>query len=90
MPRYFTIHNSSIGIKGGRYTAERPMHTAHNVAEKLFRNLSNPTTIHFCIRETTKNSKHKVYHYVANNSKHKITVRSDKQKRMQTGGGEII
>jgi hypothetical protein len=68
MSRYFTLESSSIGITGGRYKSEKPSLAAKKIAEKLFQN-SKKKVISLCIRETTKNSKKKSYHYKAKKTK---------------------
>lgn len=62
--RYFTIEKTSISIPKGRYEAAKPIEAAKKIASKLFM-LTDDLKISFSIRETTKNSAKRVYHYEA-------------------------
>jgi hypothetical protein len=62
--RYFTIEKATISIPKGRYKATKPINAAKKIAGKLFL-LTNDPKISFSIRETTKNSQKKIYHYEA-------------------------
>jgi hypothetical protein len=62
--RYFTIEKTAISIHKGRYEATNPINAAKKIAGKLFL-LTNDPKISFSIRETTKNSQKKIYHYEA-------------------------
>jgi hypothetical protein len=86
MKRNFTIQSSSVGVKGGRYSDIVPMNVAKKVAKNLFQNYK-VSKIVFCIRETTKNSKKKQYHYIAIRKKNNITVKSD-SKTVRRGGNK--
>jgi len=77
MRRSFTIQNSSINIKDGRFIAETVREVAKNIAKKLFKNCSK-NIIHFTVRETTKDSKKKLYNYTATNANNTIKIKSKK------------
>lgn len=79
---------------GGRYLADTPIQAAKKIAEKLFTNSKKKKLI-ISIKETTKNSSHKTYKYVAekhlknakqNAKQYKISVYSYK-KNKQNGAG---
>ncbi len=84
--RYFTIISSNIQYNGGRYMAETPKNAAKKSAKFLFTKTSI-VKIYFCIKETTKNSKHKEYYYTAIHKGDKIQVLSQKKK---TGGNHFF
>jgi hypothetical protein len=86
MKRNFTIQSSSLGVKGCRYSDIVPMNVAKKVAKNLFQNYK-VSKIVFCIRETTKNSKKKQYHYIAIRKKDIIKVKSD-NKTIRGGNGK--
>ncbi len=75
MDRFFTIDsvNGSKNKGGGRYKGSSPMMVAKKVAEKLCKN-----KMMFSIRETTKDSKKKTYHYTAIRNKDRIKVAVNK------------
>jgi hypothetical protein len=62
--RYFTIEKTTISIPKGRYEATKPIDAAKKIATKLLLLTSDPK-ISFSIRETTKNSQKKIFHYEA-------------------------
>lgn len=86
MNRNFTIQSSSLGVKGGRYSDIVPINVAKKVAKNLFKNYKISKIV-LCIRETTKNSKKKQYHYIAIRKKHIIKVKSN-NKTIRGGGSE--
>ena len=67
--RSFTIHQSSISEKGGRYKSDTPISVANKVAQDLFDKHPRTKKLSFCIRETTKNSKKRLYYYIADKKK---------------------
>lgn len=77
MERYFTLSDG-----GGRYKGDKPIDVAKKLAQKL---VKNKKQVSFSIRETTKNSKKKTYHYVATKSKDKITVKANKKAAIRGG-----
>lgn len=79
--RSFTIHQSSISEKGGRYKSDTPISVANKVAQDLFDKHPRTKKLSFCIRETTKNSKKRLYYYIADKKK----VR--RVKKHKGGGG---
>lgn len=82
MYRSFTIHTV-----GGRYLADKPMEAAKKAASKLFKD-SKVKRMTFCLRETTKDSKKKLYHYKADKLvKGGFKVSVDKSKKKNKGGG---
>lgn len=83
MNRNFKIISSNVGFNGGRFSDLYPIKAAYKVAEKLFLN-NKLHKIDFCIQETTKNSKKKLYKYIAIKKKDKIKVKSNRKIR---GGG---
>lgn len=87
MNRIFTIYSCCLGIKGGRYPEITPIKAAKKVAKKLFSKKKN-SKIYFCIRETTKNSKKKLFNYIAIIKEYKIEVRTY-NKKIQKGGFNI-
>jgi hypothetical protein len=84
--RSFTINESSINISGGRYTASTPILAGKKIAKKLFADIEGNKQnrikkIYFCVKETTKTSKKKLYNYIATKSitgdkKYKIEVKA--------------
>jgi hypothetical protein len=84
MARTFTIHTGR-----GRYVADTPIDAAKKAAAKLFKN-NKAKSLRFCIRETTKDSKKKLYYYKAykadKNAKDSIIVSVDKSKKTFSGG----
>ncbi len=62
--RYFTIEKTIVSISKGRYEAKKPIDAAKKIARKLLTYTNDPK-ISFSIRETTKNSQKKIYHYEA-------------------------
>jgi hypothetical protein len=77
MPRSFTIHTV-----GGRYKADIPIEAAKKAAAKLFKDTKSKS-LTFCIRETTKDSKKKLYHYKATRTaKGGIQVSVNKNKKI--------
>jgi hypothetical protein len=84
MARTFTIHTGR-----GRYVADTPIDAAKKAAAKLFKN-NKAKSLRFCIRETTKDSKKKLYYYKAykadKNAKNSIIVSVDKSKKTFSGG----
>ncbi len=87
MPRSFTIHT---GSGTGRYKTDTPMEAAKKAAAKLFKDTKSKS-LTFCIRETTKDSKKKLYHYKATRTaKGVIQVSVNKNKKIvsaYTSGG---
>ena len=78
--RNFTIDYSSIGVKGGKFKSNTPQESAKKAAKKL---LENTNKVTFCIRETTKDSKKKTYHYKATKkllNKPTVTVKNGVKK----------
>lgn len=75
--RNFTIDYSSTSHTNGRYSAEKPIEAAKKAAEKLFSE-SNSPEIRLCMRETTMDSRHRSYHYVASRKNNAIKVATDK------------
>jgi len=82
MNRNFTIFYSSLGVKGSRYSDTVPINVAKKFAKKIFSN-NNICKIDFCIRETTKNSKKKLYYYTAIKKGDNIKVKSDRKKKQK-------
>ena len=94
--RYFTIERSSINIKGGRYKADAPREAAKKAAARLFKEAKTKTQLTFCLRETTKGSKQKEYHYTGkkvyekkSKTEFKISVVSRKKYVKNSGGSTI-
>jgi hypothetical protein len=85
MHRSFTIHTV-----GGRYKADTPIEAAKKAAAKLFKDTKSKS-LTFCIRETTKDSRKKLYHYKATRTaKGDIQVSVNKNKKVISaykGGG---
>ena len=85
MPRSFTIHTGT-----GRYKTDTPMEAAKKAAAKLFKDTKSKS-LTFCMRETTKDSKKKLYHYKATRTtKGVIKVSVNKNKKIvsaYTSGG---
>ena len=69
--RTFTIANSCINMKGGRYNSLNPMSAAKKAATQLFKKAKKSSKykslrkITFCLRETTIDSDKLEYHYKA-------------------------
>jgi hypothetical protein len=86
MTRSFTIHSASKNIEGlKRYRTDTPIEAAKKAAAKLFKD-SKAKSLNFCIRETTKDSKKKLYHYKADKTaKGGIRVSADKSKKTVNG-----
>jgi hypothetical protein len=81
MDRFFTIAsvNGSKKIRGGgRHKGSTPMMVAKKVADKLCNENKMKNKIMFSIRETTKDSKKKTYHYTAIRKKDKLKVAVNK------------
>jgi len=94
--RYFTIERSSIKTKGGRYKADAPREAAKKAAARLFKEAKTKTQLTFCLRETTKGSKQKEYHYTGkkvyekkSKTEFKISVVSRKKYVKNSGGSTI-
>lgn len=77
--RNFIIESSSIGVKGHRYKSDNVLIAGKKGAKYLFGKATSVGKISFCIRETTRGSSNKKYHYVATNKKDTITVSSMKK-----------
>lgn len=73
---------------GGRYSGSSPLSVAKKVAELLLEK-SNKNTVSFCLRETTRNSKKKLYNYVGYWKKGKVCVRVNKRK-VRGGNAKIV
>lgn len=70
MPKY-TIIVSSVGLKGGEYTATSPSEAAEKAGKKLFVRLNDPTrrSITFTIRELKQKREYK-YNITRKNNKY--------------------
>ena len=64
----FTIYQSSIGEKGGRYISKTPYSAANKAANRLFKATSS-NTLNFIIQKTTNGSNKKFYAYSATRTK---------------------
>lgn len=98
--RNFTITDSSIGYKGGKYSANKtnmPLSAAHRAARILFRVAQNKSgkkdwkqyesendLIKFTIRETTRGSDKNEYQYEAKI----IDLKKDEIKKVKRGDVE--
>jgi hypothetical protein len=69
--RYFTIFKSGINYTGGKFVADTPKEAAIKAAKTLFKR-SQISKMDFVIKETSKNSKNKLYFYKYNIDAHKI------------------
>jgi len=90
--RSFALDYSSIGISSGTFRSSGPAVAAKKAASKLFEKSDSKTRkITFCLRESTRGSKKKQYHYTATKVQNKILVSSaQKQKRSRrVKGGEV-
>jgi hypothetical protein len=83
--RYFKIFNADIHHTAGRYAAEKPRDAAKKAAAALFKTSYKIKTLNLSIKETTKNSQHKVYHYKCTYDT-KIRIMS----RKKTGGNNTF
>jgi hypothetical protein len=63
--RYFSIFKSGINYTGGKFVADTPKEAAIKAAKTLFK-LSQLSKMNFVIKETSKNSKNKLYFYKYN------------------------
>ena len=69
MSRSFTVdsvyHSSGrkLRFKGGRYMSEFPSNAARKAFSKISQSMSGRVSLEVHIRETTQNSKHKIYKY---------------------------
>jgi hypothetical protein len=77
--RHFTIFKSAINYTGGKYIAETPKEAAIKAAKLLLKK-SNILTMKFVMKETSKNSKNRLYFYKYIFKKNNIEV--SKNKRM--------
>ena len=64
----FTIYESSVGEKGGRYISKTPYSAANKAASRLFKSTSS-NSISFIIQKTTNGSNKKFYSYSATRTK---------------------
>jgi hypothetical protein len=83
--RYFKIFSADIHHTAGRYAAEKPRDAAKKAAAALFKTSYKIKTLNLSIKETTKNSQHKVYHYKCTYDT-KIRIMS----RKKTGGNDTF
>lgn len=84
--RCFTIQQSSVGNIGGRFKSDTPITVARKIAEELFDKHPRTKKISFCIRETTKNSKKKLYYYTADKLKKSDKINVYRAKKHKGGG----
>lgn len=76
-------------LRGSRYSDTVPINVAKKFAKKIFQN-NKICKINFCIRETTRNSKKKLYHYIAIRKGDNIKVKSDRKKIQKGGDGDTF
>lgn len=84
MTRYFTIHKSYISTQAIRCKAETAIQAAKLIAKKLFTH-TNKSKISMSLRETTKDSKKRIYNYIGTNYNNQIKVVSHRKSK---GGNE--
>jgi hypothetical protein len=84
MTRYFTIHKSSIPTQAIRCKAETAIQAAKLIAKKLFTH-TNKSKISMSLRETTRDSKKRIYNYIGTNYNNQIKVVSHRKSK---GGNE--
>ena len=83
--RSFTVEESSVHIRGGRYISLAPMDAAKKAARTLFTNAKGEhKSIRMVIKETTSGSSHDFFSYTA----HKIALPKPYQTR--TIGDKVI
>lgn len=104
--RHFTIHNvdnkNYSSEVGGRYTSNLPLDAAKKAFSRMLRNnKSKQISFTIEIRETTRNSKHKIYKYelrrvekiqplTLNNVVHKYDIFSKNEKQKDTSNRETL
>jgi hypothetical protein len=81
--RYFILECASVRLKGIRLRGTAVRSVAKKAGEYLFKN-SSKKMINFCLKETTKNSRHKSYNYRARISSSGIITLKTKKSN---GGG---
>ena len=68
--RTFTVVGSSISVIKGRYVSSTPYSAARKAATQQFKKAkADVKKIKFLLKETTQNSPHKTYFYVATREK---------------------
>jgi hypothetical protein len=84
MSRSFTVENvknSTTGKKilftGGRYISENPSNAARKAFSQISKAMSGRFSLEITLRETTQNSKHKLYKYKVTRIKRPIEVIKD-------------
>jgi secreted Zn-dependent insulinase-like peptidase len=90
MERTFTIESSEVDVTGGRFTGKAPYNVAAKVARSLFKDLKGKnkkkTEIRFAIRETTRGSDNKTFHYIGTKKtlpEPKVVVRGDVELKIE-------
>jgi hypothetical protein len=86
MTRYFMLHKSSIATQAIRCKAETAIKAANAIAKKLFKQ-TNKTKISMSLRETTRDSKKRIYSYIGTNYNNQIKIVSNRKSK---GGGEEV
>jgi len=84
--RSFTIEQSEIklGDTSSRYIARTPLAAASKAARRIFANITgNKKEVRFTLRETTQDSKGKMYKYIA------LKQKLDKPKVVNLNGTEV-
>lgn len=65
MERTFTVSDSEIDVKGGRYTGKSPYAVAAKAARVLFKQAkATKREIRFTLKETTRDSSEKTFRYI--------------------------
>jgi hypothetical protein len=85
--RFFTVESAAIPLPSsshGRYKSKTPEGAGVKAARQLFRLAPKKRVIHFVLRETTRGSPAKEFHYVG--TKHKL----EKPRVIKRDGIEIV
>jgi hypothetical protein len=90
--RHFILECASVHLKGIKVRGMTVRPVAKKAAEYLFKK-SSKRVINFCLKETTKNSRHKSYNYKATISASGIIslkLKNKKQTKKSNGGGTLF